>query len=495
MCGLVGMAGNIILSTHGKMFRDMLLFDSVRGMDSTGVALVPLNQTLSVQIQKELGGPTNLFELSTNTLLNLRGIPTVQSRCLIGHNRAATLGAVSVNNAHPFTYGHITGAHNGTLIDWYELEGYKESDVDSQSIFLTIEKKGIDHCWKSFRGDAAISYWDDNEQTMNFVRNTGRTLFYGFNKEKDVLFWASEQWMISVAANRNNIQLETITNKNGELVYNIQMFKPDHLHSFNIGSSSATLKEVRELEKKPEPSALTMGYGTNYGRTGNGSGTSYSHQNYTKKDISPQAKINAGWSADAEKGPKELRGQTVALDYYIEGISKLPFYYIVGWFRKEDGSKGERIVIYPSTYGEFLIWKSRVDNKNNGCMYKTMARPRSMPANSVWKEYRIAANHVKPVDVKVVETKETKTASKKEEKKSGVTCLYRGPNGVMMTEEEFNIALRIVSKDGCCTGCSNPIDINDDHKLLWYDGVVVFCEDCQKDDVIMGYLNMAAKGA
>ena len=37
---------------------------------------------------------------------------------IIGHTRAATTGAVTTRNAHPFSYGSIIGAHNGIIDNW-----------------------------------------------------------------------------------------------------------------------------------------------------------------------------------------------------------------------------------------------------------------------------------------------------------------------------------------------------------------------------------------
>ena len=39
MCGLVGMAGDI-LQKHEEMFKEMLIYDSIRGFHSTGVAFI-----------------------------------------------------------------------------------------------------------------------------------------------------------------------------------------------------------------------------------------------------------------------------------------------------------------------------------------------------------------------------------------------------------------------------------------------------------------------
>jgi len=59
MCGLVGIAG---APSHKNkdLLNDMLVFSSVRGFDSTGVAMVEENGTKS-HIVKSVGNPYDLF--------------------------------------------------------------------------------------------------------------------------------------------------------------------------------------------------------------------------------------------------------------------------------------------------------------------------------------------------------------------------------------------------------------------------------------------------
>ena len=79
MCGITGMAGNI-LPQHEKAFRDLLVFDSVRGEHSTGIAVVDKEDTHLVKV---VGDP---FELFNNAKYEqaMKGL----HRCLIGHNRS-----------------------------------------------------------------------------------------------------------------------------------------------------------------------------------------------------------------------------------------------------------------------------------------------------------------------------------------------------------------------------------------------------------------------
>lgn len=72
---------------------------------------------------------------------------------LIGHTRKSTTGASTIENAHPFVYGDIVGAHNGIVHNHDELNkareaaGFKKFEVDSQHIFAALDEKwDISNC-------------------------------------------------------------------------------------------------------------------------------------------------------------------------------------------------------------------------------------------------------------------------------------------------------------------------------------------------------------
>lgn len=72
---------------------------------------------------------------------------------LIGHTRKSTTGAITIENAHPFVYGDIVGAHNGIIHNHDDLNkareaaGFKKFEVDSQHIFAALDEKwDISNC-------------------------------------------------------------------------------------------------------------------------------------------------------------------------------------------------------------------------------------------------------------------------------------------------------------------------------------------------------------
>jgi glucosamine 6-phosphate synthetase-like amidotransferase/phosphosugar isomerase protein len=117
MCGLVGIAGKLTVKDEATMKR-LFLLDFFRGPDSTGLAAVRGDG--NIHVSKLASHPIDLFD-SARFKTALSGY---NSKIFLGHNRYATKGKVNANNAHPYHYGDIVGAHNGTLSisSWRALE-------------------------------------------------------------------------------------------------------------------------------------------------------------------------------------------------------------------------------------------------------------------------------------------------------------------------------------------------------------------------------------
>lgn len=198
MCGIVGRAGFLALSDE-RVFKVMLLLDYFRGQDSTGVCSVSKKGVSDVL--KMADDPIMLFNNSSfdSTVVG------VSDAIWIGHNRAATIGATSRSNAHPFEAKHITGVHNGTLdkINFKELSSRLENsyETDSETIFNHIATYGVDDTIPRLEGAWALVWFDSREKTLNMIRNDKRPLFTCNIKKgsSNLLTWASEYSMIVAA--------------------------------------------------------------------------------------------------------------------------------------------------------------------------------------------------------------------------------------------------------------------------------------------------------
>lgn len=206
MCGHVGAAGDLF-GNQEKVFKQMLVMDSVRGEDSTGVAFIGKFQN-GITIAKEVGDPfvlmySNRFEKAMGKA----------NRVLIGHNRFATQGAINKRNAHPFEFDSLIGAHNGTLSSKYKLLDNLDFKVDSENLYHHIEQRGVQDAI-NLLGNAGNSYslvwWDKEADTLNFLRNKERPMWMTRSKDGKCIFWASEPWMLYGALGRNGIEHESV---------------------------------------------------------------------------------------------------------------------------------------------------------------------------------------------------------------------------------------------------------------------------------------------
>lgn len=190
MCGHVGIAGKLEYKDEATIKR-MLLFDYVRGPDSTGIAVINKAQS-EAKIAKIASHPLDLFD----TERYKKAVTGYSSSVFMGHNRAATKGGVNSFNAHPYEFGHIVGCHNGTL-DTSSFNALKEKvgedfSVDSQAIFACIEKFGIEETVPLLQGAWALVWYDFKEKSLNFLRNKERSFYLAYTDNFDRIFWSSE---------------------------------------------------------------------------------------------------------------------------------------------------------------------------------------------------------------------------------------------------------------------------------------------------------------
>lgn len=196
MCGLVGVAGDVTHQVTSVVFRDMLDVCQVRGRDSTGV--IRVNQRNEMTWVKQVGPPAYLCDSRQYEQKVERGLASA----LIGHCRSKTSGDVSVKNAHPFEIGRICGVHNGTLTGHHSLDTYEYNKVDSEVLYGHLERNGPDDTFAKVEGAYACVWWDDDEKTLNFIRNTARPLWFTWSKDAKMMFWASELWMLSAVSRK-----------------------------------------------------------------------------------------------------------------------------------------------------------------------------------------------------------------------------------------------------------------------------------------------------
>ena len=343
MCGLVGMAGFTGSAALQKVFRELLVIDQIRGYDSTGVAAIRVpvtgfvNDRVEIELEHDMESPRFLWDgCYKSRIFDAWGETAKGTIALIGHNRAQTMGKVSIDNAHPFTFGDITGVHNGTLSYWYDLEGYDDFDVDSKALLNTIDKKGIEHTWKSFVGAAAVVYWDDKDQTLNFVRNKERPLYMIRTKDKKTMIWASEAWMIEGICRRNNIKLEVHTEGDLKDCPKFQALPIETLHTFSVSDDGCKLRRTKKLEVM-QNFTVVRGWGG---------------YNYNQQPRGP-FKLVKGWKKDLVRGA--LSPTKIILKSLRELTSPNGTHFRATMFSQDKPDAGLGYCdIYPSNKKEYM---------------------------------------------------------------------------------------------------------------------------------------------
>lgn len=170
MCGLIGFSGPTNKKFNVDKIKTLLFYNQERGKDSLGF------YTPTGGLFKETGKPIDII------IKNGFNIPV--DNMFIGHVRAATVGVVNKNNAHPFQYGELVLAMNGTLSNhWslcteYKLD-QKQYDVDTQVLAAIIAKTKTKEVLSKIAGGCALLFTDTKTNTLYAYRNSERPLFRG----------------------------------------------------------------------------------------------------------------------------------------------------------------------------------------------------------------------------------------------------------------------------------------------------------------------------
>ena len=124
------------------------------------------------------------------------------SNVIMGHVRAATVGDITSQNAQPIIFGDTVLTHNGT----FRINEYHSDPTRSDSSFFAedVEDYGLGEVLHSIRGNGAysIAMYNRAKKKLYFVRNEERPLYFGINQKRNVMYWASERWMLDAVNSR-----------------------------------------------------------------------------------------------------------------------------------------------------------------------------------------------------------------------------------------------------------------------------------------------------
>lgn len=242
MCGIVGIVAKKdkgLTVPHLEVFREMMICDSIRGEDSTGVFSV--NDSGNASFLKLATHPFNLVD--SKEYKDWAQAAWASGRAVIGHNRKATLGSVSNKNAHPFVNRNIIFIHNGNVSNFRALLHHKkrsrlEIEVDSHAAAVVLSENDPLKILPEFKGAFTFVWYDVEKKKLYFIRNEERPLF--FANTDDHVYFASEGGMLHWLLDRRTLKAQ------------ITSLKPNKLLQFNLCDIPFSW-EYADVEFKKEP--------------------------------------------------------------------------------------------------------------------------------------------------------------------------------------------------------------------------------------------------
>lgn len=310
MCGIVGTAGRLAHKDEATIKR-LLLLDYFRGPDSTGFSAVRDNGEFhTVKIASH---PLDLFDMQRFK----SALSGYNSKCFIGHNRAATRGAVTSYNAHPFEFDHIVGCHNGTL----ESSSVKEIEdalgekfgVDSMALFAAIAKLGINKTMKllttgkdSQTGAWSLVWYDRKEDSLNFLRNKHRPMWLAYSEDCKQIFWASEWEMINAATRMSSTGYDMYVEK--ETDHKFWPTDEDVHYKFDLTAMQQNYKDEPPkpvVKKLPGKEPVSVVVSSPFHRS-TPSHSTHNTSTTTSPGTSPKQRTNCLTYSGKEKGEKAI---------------------------------------------------------------------------------------------------------------------------------------------------------------------------------------------
>lgn len=190
MCGIFGYnfkEGTITEGRRAILGNNLARLNDKRGGHSWGICSIEGN---AADINKGLGDMADhAWHLS-------------DAKFVMAHTRYATIGAKTVENAHPFEIGQIIGAHNGGITNHNELDKkYKRTTtVDSQHIFYHLNEN---RSFGDLEGYGAIEWLRKDELAAGIQRvflsrlKGGNLAIFGIGdtaaEKSDGVVWSSDE--------------------------------------------------------------------------------------------------------------------------------------------------------------------------------------------------------------------------------------------------------------------------------------------------------------
>jgi hypothetical protein len=226
------------------------LLNETRGKESWGI-FAPASREQAGMMEKGTGaltmGPA-LYELA-------------RFPALVGHTRYATKGLVSKENAHPFTFGPVTGCHNGAIYNDQDMnkEHHREFAVDSMHIFAHLaEGKPLGE----LEGYGAIAYTHAERRTLIYLgRFMSGEMAVARVKDIGVVFSSNEDHL-KLALRVANLPLEHCYLVEQQKLY---LLARGVLTETGLTLPITGIKKSRVYGRGAEDDGYSDGYGSHWG--------------------------------------------------------------------------------------------------------------------------------------------------------------------------------------------------------------------------------------
>ena len=260
MCGIVGYVNPNVIPAYRsdvkKLMAQLLIADSFRGMHSTGLAAIS-DKGYSLT-KKPVPGWDFVDMKKTESILS----SPEKYDLMIGHNRYATMGAHTGQNAHPFHHGSVIGVHNGSIRNHRSLEDGNKFAVDSEAIIYNLYKNDTKDVIKQLSGAFTLVWYDFRDHRLRIVRNDERPFYFLYTKgTSPTMVYGSELEMLKWVVNRGDLEVDN------DRVYQL---KPGQL--MTIDPKNHEEYSLERVELAPPPAVV--GYGAYSGYGGNTAHTS-----------------------------------------------------------------------------------------------------------------------------------------------------------------------------------------------------------------------------
>lgn len=244
LCGLSGYYSRDRNYNVDK-FKILLMYNQTRGTDSVGVYVKD-------------GGLVKVLGKGTEELLPKVKFP-IEGKIIIGHNRSASLNtSKKKEDAHPFKFGKIVGAHNGKIDNKLEVcsnNDFYQSDfaVDSEVVFAIMnklkeegDKDFIITTLKQLEGPQAFIFTDEDEDNVLYFFRRSNEYTYNERPMFRGEYVTDEQKGFYLSSMKESLQAIGCSN--------IKEVKLDTLYKYSNGE--LTQQKVNFPVKKEERSSI-----------------------------------------------------------------------------------------------------------------------------------------------------------------------------------------------------------------------------------------------